>query len=311
MMTTASSRRVALIAGITGQDGAYLARFLLGKGYVVHGTSRDAALARLDGLVALGIADKVALHSMSPADFQSVARVIEGVAPDEIYNLSGQSSVSLSFTQPAETLAGIALGTLNMLETLRRLRGRVRFYNAGSSECFGDTGTRAAFRPKSPYGVAKAAAISLVANYRESYGLFACSGLLFNHESPLRPRRFVTRQITAAAARIGAGSRERLGLGNLSIRRDWGWAPDYVEAMWKMLQCDQPDDFVVASGAAHSIEEFVSIAFAEVGLNWRDRVDYDSSLVRPSDIMCSFGDPAKAAHLLDWRPTVKLPEIVA
>src|SRR5260370_109496 len=201
-MMAGSSGKVALIAGITGQDGAYLARFLLGKGYVVHGTSRDAALARLDGLIALGICDKVALHSMSPADFQSVAQVIEAVAPDEIYNLSGQSSVSLSFTQPAATLAG-------------------------------------------------------------------------------------------------------------QIRRYWGWAPHYVEAMWQMLQCDQPDDFVVASGAAHSIEEFVSTAFAEVGLNWRDRVDYDSSLVRPSDIMCSFGDPTKAAHLLDWRPTVKLPEIVA
>src|ERR1700730_6463475 len=207
--------KVALIAGITGQDGAYLARFLLEKGYVVHGTSRDAALARLDGLIALGIADQITLHSMSPADFQSVAQVIEAVAPDEIYNLSGQSSVALSFTQPAETLAGITLGTLNMLETLRRLRGTVRFYNAGSSECFGDTGAGAAneqtaFRPKSPYGVAKAAAISLVTNYRESYGLFACSGLLFNHESPLRPHRFVTRKVTAAAARIGAGSRERL-----------------------------------------------------------------------------------------------------
>jgi len=316
MMRTGSSGRVALIAGITGQDGAYLARFLLGKGYVVHGTSRDAALARLDGLIALGICDKVALHSMSPADFQSVARVIEDVAPDEIYNLSGQSSVSLSFTQPAETLAGIALGTLNMLETLRRLGGKVRFYNAGSSECFGNTGTRAAneetaFRPKSPYGVAKAAAISLVTNYRESYGLFACSGLLFNHESPLRPSRFVTRKITAAAARIGGGSRERLALGNLSIRRDWGWAPDYVEAMWRMLQCDQPDDFVVASGIAHSLEDFLAAAFLEVGLDWRDHVDYDSSLVRSSDIMYSLGDPTKAAHMLDWRPTVKLPEIVA
>src|SRR5438132_1810894 len=272
MTMTGPSRKVALIAGITGQDGAYLARFLLGKGYVVHGTSRDAALARRDGLFALGISDKVALHSMSPADFQSVAQVIESVAPDEIYNLSGQSSVSLSFTQPAETLAGIALGTLNMLETLRRLGGRVRFYNAGSSECFGDTGTRAAnehtaFRPKSPYGIAKAAAISLVANYRDSHGLFACSGILFNHESPLRPSRFVTRKITAAAARIGAGSRERLGLGNLSIRRDWGWAPDYVEVMWRMLQRDQPDDFVVASGLAHSLEEFVAPAFIEVGLN--------------------------------------------
>jgi len=311
-----SSGKVALIAGVTGQDGAYLARFLLGKGYVVHGTSRDAALARLDGLIALGIRDQVTLHSMSPADFQSVTQVVESVAADEIYNLSGQSSVSLSFTQPGETLAGIALGTLNMLEALRRLRGRARFYNAGSSECFGDTGTHAAneqtaFRPKSPYGVAKAAAISLVANYRESYGLFACSGLLFNHESPLRPSRFVSRKVTAAAARIGAGSRERLALGNLSIRRDWGWAPDYVEVMWKMLQCDPPDDFVVASGVAHSLEEFVATAFTEVGLNWRDHVDYDASLVRSSEIMCSLGDPSKAAQVLDWRATVKLPEIVA
>ena len=226
-----------------------------------------------------------------------MSKVIEAAAPDEIYNLSGQSSVALSFTQPAETLTGIALGTLNMLETLRRLRGKARFYNAGSSECFGDTGTRAAneqtaFRPKSPYGVAKAAAISLVTSYRESYGLFACSGVLFNHESPLRPSRFVTRKV----AKIGAGSRERLALGNLTIRRDWGWAPDYVEAIWKMLQCDHPDDFVVASGVSHSLEEFVATAFAEVGLNWRDHVDYDSSLVRSSKIMCSLGDPSKAAQ---------------
>jgi GDPmannose 4,6-dehydratase len=315
MVTTRSSGRVALIAGITGQDGAYLARFLLGKGYVVHGTSRDAALARRDSLIALGIRDKVALHSMSPADFQSVAQVIEAVAPDEIYNLSGQSSVSLSFTQPAETLTGIAVGTLNMLESLRRLLARIRFFNAGSSECFGDTGMHAAnehtaFRPKSPYGVAKAAAISLVTNYRESYGLFACSGLLFNHESPLRPSRFVTRKVTAAAARIGAGSRERLALGNLSIRRDWGWAPDYVEAMWKMLQSDHPDEFVIASGVTHSLEEFVATAFAAVGLNWRDHVDYDSSLVRSSEIMCSLGDPSKAARVLGWCPTVKFPELV-
>jgi GDPmannose 4,6-dehydratase len=311
MTTTGASRRVALIAGVTGQDGAYLARFFLEKGYVVHGTSRDAALARLDGLIALGICDKVALHSMSPADFQSVVQVIEKVAPEEIYNLSGQSSVSLSFTQPAETLAGIALGTLNMLESLRRLGGRVRFYNAGSSECFGDTGTRAAFRPKSPYGVAKAAAISLVANYRESYGLFACSGLLFNHESPLRPSRFVTRKVTAAAAKIAAGGGARLALGNLSIRRDWGWAPDYVEAMWRMLQCDQPDDFVVASGVACSLEQFVAAAFLELGLDWRDHVDYDPSLVRSSDIMYSVADPTKAAQILGWRPTVRMPEIVA
>src|SRR5712671_4467982 len=311
-----SSGKVALIAGITGQDGAYLARFLLGKGYVVHGTSRDAALARLDGLVALGIADKVALHSMSPADFQSVARVIEGVAPDEIYNLSGQSSVLLSFTQPAETLSGIALGTLNLLETLRRLGGGVRFYNAGSSECFGDTGThganeQTAFRPKSPYGVAKAAAISLVANYRECYGLFACSGILFNHESPLRPSRFVTRKITAAAASIANGSRERLRLGDLSIRRDWGWAPDYVDAIAAMMQQPRPDDFVVATGVSHSLEDFVAAALREVGLDWRDHVDRDPALIRPSEIALSVGDAGKATAALGWHPKVPFDEIVA
>src|SRR5262245_13602630 len=310
------SKRAALIIGATGQDGAYLTRFLLGKGYDVHGTSRDAELARLDGLSALGVRDKITIHSMSPADFQSVAQVIEAVAPHEIYNLSGQTSVALSFTQPAETLESIVLGTLNMLEALRRVAGKVRFYNAGSSESFGDTGRyaaneRTASRPKSPYGVAKAAAISLVANYRESYGLFTCSGLLFNHESPLRPSRFVTRKIAQAATNIAGGSQERLALGNLATCRDWGWAPDYVEAMWKMLQRDEPDDFVIASGVAHSLEEFVAVAFAEVGLDWRDHVEHDPALVRPSDILYSLGDPTKAAEVLDWCPTVKFAEIVA
>jgi GDPmannose 4,6-dehydratase len=307
--------KVALIAGVTGQDGAYLARLLLGKGYEVHGTSRDAALARLDGLGALGIRDKVTMHSMSPADFQSVAQVMETVRPTEIYNLSGQSSVGLSFSQPAETLGGIVLGTLNMLEIIRRLGPNVRFYNAGSSECFGDTGLtpaneQTACRPKSPYGVAKASAFSLVMCYRESYGLFTCSGLLFNHESPLRPARFVTRKITAAAARIAAGSNERLALGDLSIRRDWGWAPDYVEAMWKMLQCERPDDFVIATGVAHSLEEFVAIAFGEVGIDWRERVDHDRTLARPNEIACSLGDPSKAVRMLDWHPTMGFSDIV-
>jgi GDPmannose 4,6-dehydratase len=312
----ARSSKTALVAGITGQDGAYLARLLLEKGYVVHGTSRDAALARRDSLIALGICDQVKLHSMAPVDVQSVTLVVEATAPDEIYNLSGQSAVSLSFSQPAETLTSVTLGTLNMLEVMRRMGRRVRFYNAGSSECFGDTGAQpaneqTAFRPRSPYGVAKAAAISLVANYRESYGLFTCSGILFNHESPLRPHRFVSRKITAAVARIGAGSQERLTLGDLSIRRDWGWAPDYVEAMWKMLQHDEPGDFVVATGVAHSLEDFVAAAFAGVGLDWRDRVDFDASLGRPSDIAFSLGDPTKAARVLGWRPTVGFAEIVA
>jgi GDPmannose 4,6-dehydratase len=306
----------ALIIGITGQVGAYLARLLLGKGYTVHGTSRDAALARLDGLDALGIRDKVQLHSMSPVDFQSIAQVIDRVAPAEIYNLSGQSSVALSFSQPVETLESIVFGTLSILELLRRMGPSIRFYNAGSSECFGDTGTLAAteetaYRPKSPYGVAKAASISLVANYREGYGLYACSGILFNHESPLRPARFVTRKITAAASRIARGSGERLALGDLSIRRDWGWAPDYVEAMWAMLQGTAPDDFVIASGVSHSLEDFVAAAFGQVGLDWHDHVEYDDSLERPSDIPCSAGDPTKAKQILGWRAKLPFAEIVA
>jgi GDPmannose 4,6-dehydratase len=309
------SRPVALIVGVTGQDGAYLSRLLVEQGYLVHGTSRDAAMARLDGLTALGIHDSVRLHSMSPSDIQSVAHVIERVDPAEIYNLSGLSSVALSFTQPAQTMESIALGTLNILETLRRLGAHSRFYNAGSSECFGDTGMEpanegTAFRPKSPYGVAKAAATSLVANYRDSYGLFACTGLLFNHESPLRPARFVTRKITSTAVRIAGGASERLALGNLSVRRDWGWAPDYVEAMWLMLQQTKADDLVIASGDSHSLKEFLETAFAEVTLNWRDHVDHDSSLQRPSDILCSRGDPAKAQKLLNWRPKVKFSEII-
>jgi GDPmannose 4,6-dehydratase len=255
----------APIVGITGPDGAYLARFLLDKGYDVYGTSRNIGLARTDGLRALGIRDKVSLLSVSPVDFRSVSDAIERVAPQEIYNLSGQSSVALSFSQPAETLSSVTQATINFLEALRLKRSDIRFYNAGSSEIFGDTEGQAAnegsaYHPKSPYGVAKAAAVSLVANYRDAYGLFACSGLLFNHESPLRPDHFVTRKITTAAARIASGSGERLKLGDISIHRDWGWAPDYVEAMWMMLQHDRPEDFVIASGVAHRLDEFVSAA---------------------------------------------------
>jgi GDPmannose 4,6-dehydratase len=307
--------RRALIVGVTGQDGAYLARFLLDKGYEVHGSSRDAELARLGGLKALGVLNRLKLHSVSPVDFRSIAHTINRVAPDEIYNLSGQSSVALSYAQPAQTLESIVSGTLNILEAIRLSRPDIRFYNAGSSEAFGDTGARAAdetvaFRPKSPYGVAKAAAISLVATYRESYKLFACSGILFSHESPLRPDRFVTRKIVAAAVRIANGSRERLALGNLSIRRDWGWAPDYVEAMWAMLQAEAADDFVVATGKAHTLEEFVAAVFSEVGLNWRDHVDHDPLLARPSDIALSLGDPGKAERLLGWKARAAFSDIV-
>lgn len=305
----------ALIIGATGQDGAWLTRLLAAKGYDLHGTTRDADMARTDGLEALKLREAISLHSMAPHDFRSVLQTIEKVQPDEIYNLSGQSSVALSFEQPAETMESIVSATLNMLEALRVVGGAIRFYNAGSSECFGDTGRHpanevTAFRPRSPYGVAKAAAVSLVTNYREAYGLYACSGLLFNHESPLRPARFVTRKIVQGAVRIANGSGERLKLGDLSIHRDWGWAPDYVEMMWAMLQQPRADDYVVASGMAHALEEFVAAAFAAVGLDWRDHVDHDPKLKRPSDIAYSVGDPSKAARVIGWRPNVDFSGVV-
>ena len=311
-----SASRRSLIVGMSGQDGSYLARLLLSKGYEVHGSSRDADVVRLAGLAALGIRDQVRMHSISPTDFRSVVQAVDRVRPHEIYNLAGQSSVAMSFTQPAETMESAVNGTLNFLEAIRFIDPAIRFYLAGSSECFGDTGEHpanelTAFRPRSPYGVAKAAAVLLTANYREAYGLFACSGLLFNHESPLRPERFVTRKITAAAARIAAGSGERLRLGNLRIRRDWGWAPDYVGAMWTMLQQPRPEDFVVATGVAHWLEDFVAAAFAEVALDWQRHVDHDPALARPTDIRCSIGDGGKAAQILGWEPRVDFHSIVA
>src|SRR5688572_5662839 len=242
----------ALICGVSGQDGAYLSKLLLEKGYAVFGTSRDAATNSFQGLEKLGLREQVTLLSMQPTDFRSVLSVLEMVRPDEVYNLSGQSSVGLSFDQPLETFSSITTGTLNLLECLRHLRHDIRFYNAASSEMFGDIGSQAAdeitaFRPVSPYATAKAASFWAVDTYRRAYNLFACSGILFNHESPLRPERFVTRKIVAAASRIRAGSRETLTLGDLSIARDWGWAPEYVDAMWRMLQHDVPGDYVVAT----------------------------------------------------------------
>ena len=307
--------KTALIFGISGQDGGYLAELLLGKGYVVHGTSRDAELSPFANLKALGIRDRVTLHSAALTDFRSVVQCISRVSPDEIYNLGGQSSVGLSFQQPVETLDSISTGTLNMLEAIRFLDRPVRFYNAGSGESFGDTGGRAAdettaFRPRSPYGVAKAAAFWEVANYREAYALFACSGVLFNHESPLRPARFVTRKIVSAAARIANGSGETLYLGNLSIRRDWGWAPEYVEAMWLMMQQDSADDYVIATGEVNSLEDFTAAAFAHFGLSWRDHVETDERLFRPTDIACGFGDAAKAAAVLGWRAETRMADVV-
>ncbi len=309
------TRKTALIFGVGGQDGAYLSQLLLDKGYAVHGTSRDAELATFANLRALGIRERVSLYSAVPTDFRSVVQCIARVAPDEIYNLGGQSSVGLSFQQPVETLESISVGTLNILEAIRFLGRPVRFYNAGSSESFGDTSGQAAneataFRPRSPYAVAKAAAFWEVANYREAYDLLACSGILFNHESPLRPARFVTRKVIKAAARIARGESEKLRLGDLAIRRDWGWAPEYVEAMWRMLQQDDPDDYVIATGEAHALEDFVAAAFAHFDLDWRDHVEIDKTLFRPSEIAGGFGDASRAAEVLGWRAGARMPEVV-
>jgi GDPmannose 4,6-dehydratase len=306
----------ALICGVSGQDGAYLARLLLDKGYHVTGTSRDAQVASFRNLAQLGIANRINLESMVLTDFRSTLQALKKAAPDEVYNLAGQSSVGLSFQQPVETMDSISVGVLNLLEAIRFLGQPIRLYNASSSECFGDTGGRPAneetpFHPRSPYAVAKVAAHWLVINYRDAYSLHACNGILFNHESPLRPARFVTRKIVAGACAIKRGEQQRLQLGNLDISRDWGEAAEYVDAMWRLMQLDQPTDLVIATGKTHSLQDFVAAAFAAVGLDWRAHVDVEASLRRPSDIAYSAGDPSKAAWLIDWRAKLAMPEVVA
>ncbi len=305
----------ALICGVSGQDGAYLAQLLLEKGYTVVGTSRDAQVSSFRNLLRLGIREKIQYESLVPTDFRSVLQVISKTQPDEIYNLAGQTSVGLSFNQPVETLESIATGTLNFLEAIRFIKAPIKFYNAGSSECFGDIGDHPAdeqtpFRPRSPYAVAKATAFWQVANYREAYDIFACSGILFNHESPLRPQRFVTQKIVSTAARIAQGSQEKLHLGNISIKRDWGWAPEYVEAMYLMLQQDRPDDYVVATGQSYSLEDLVARAFSCAGLDWQELVVTDPSLLRPTDLAVSKGNPTKAKEKLGWEAKYKMPDVI-
>lgn len=307
--------KTALVCGISGQDGSYLAQLLLEKGYRVVGTSRDAQMSSFSNLRRLGIFDQVELMSMALSDFRSVLQALAKAQPDEIYNLAGQSSVGLSFEQPVETVESNTVGTLNLLEGIRFLNQKIRLYNACSSECFGDTGNLPAtektpFRPRSPYAVAKAASFWEVANYREAYNLFACSGILFNHESPLRPERFVTQKIIKAVCRIGAGSKERLRLGNISITRDWGWAPEYVDAMWRMLQTDLAEDFVIATGKSHTLKEFVATAFSLQGLDWKQYVDSDPALFRPSDLEASLGDPTRAKEHLGWEALYSMEDIV-
>ena len=309
------NQKKALIIGISGQDGALLAKMLLSKGYHVCGTSRDAQITSFSNLKKLDIKEDVALESLSLTDFRSVLQVIKKYQPDEIYNLSGQSSVGLSFEQPIETFESIALGSLNLIEAIRFLSIPCRFYNASSSECFGDTNEFGAnettpFLPKSPYGVAKAAAFWSVSNYRESYDIFACDGILFNHESSLRPSRFVTKKIVIEACKIAKTKKGNLSLGALDISRDWGWADEYIEAMWLMLQQENPEDFVIATGDTYSLQDFVQVTFDYLGLDWKDWVLFDNKFHRPSDIVLSVANPSKAREKLGWTAKIKMPEVV-
>lgn len=305
----------ALIAGITGQDGAYLARHLLDIGYEVYGSSRDSHSCNTSRLEMLGISHDVKLLSLAPNDFRSVLKTLSYVTPDEIYNLAGQTSVGLSFEQPVECMESIAGGTLNFLEALRYLDIRSRFFSAGSSECFGDTGTQPAneessFHPRSPYAVAKSTAFWQVASYRDAYGIYCCTGILANHESPLRPRRFVTQKIISSVKAIKEGTQQKLLLGNLDIWRDWGWAPDYVRAMHLILQNECPSDFIIATGITNSLRDFVDAAFDYVDLNSSDYLDIDSTLFRPSDLKYSAVDPTRIKTKLGWEPHFGLLEII-
>lgn len=306
---------VALIAGITGQDGAYLARHLLAAGYRVVGTSRDAQTCDLERLTRLHIRQDVELLSLAPNDFRSVLKVLASVQPDEVYNLAGQTSVGLSFDQPVECMESIAGGTLNFLEVIRYLAAPTRFFSAGSSECFGNTRGEPAdetspFQPRSPYAVAKSTAFWQVANYREAYGIFCCTGILANHESPLRPLRFVTQKIIQGVRRIQRGEATQLVLGNLEVSRDWGWAPEYVQAMHRMLQAPTAQDYLIASGQSSSLRQFVDLAFAAAGLNAADHLVSDTALLRPSDLSYSALNPARIAAELGWRATTSLATIV-
>jgi GDPmannose 4,6-dehydratase len=304
----------ALIIGVSGQDGAFLAELLLKQGYEVHGTSRDHEVGSFRNLATLGIKHRVRLGSMVTSDFRSVLNALQNADPDEIYNLAGQTSVGMSFAYPVETFESILIGTMNLLECIRILKKPVKFYNAGSSEVFGNTLTpadeSARYHPRSPYATAKAAAHYAVTNYREAYGIFAATGILFNHESIIRPQRFVTSKIVSTAVRIARGSSEKLTLGKTDIYRDWGWAPDYVEAMWKILQQPEPDDFVIATGEGHSLEEFVSLTFGALDLDWRDHLRSDASFFRPSDIERSVGNPAKAKMQLGWEAKMSFQEMI-
>jgi GDPmannose 4,6-dehydratase len=303
----------ALITGITGQDGSYLAELLLEKGYEVHGLVRRLSSENHDRLQ--HIRDRISLHTGDLLDQRSLVDVIRKAEPDEIYNLAAMSFVAASWNQPTLTAEFTGVGVTRMLEAMRETRPQARFYQASSSEMFGKVletpqNEMTPFYPRSPYGVAKAYGHFITVNYRESYDLFACSGILFNHESPRRGLEFVTRKVTHAAAAIKLGLVDELALGNLDARRDWGYAPDYVEAMWLMLQQPEAEDFVIGTGEDHTVRELVDIAFAEVDLDPTDYVRQDSEFMRPAEVDLLIADPAKAKRELGWQPKVDFEELV-
>ncbi len=311
----------AFITGITGQDGSYLAELLLSKGYVVHGMVRRSSsfnTGRVDHLYFhnIELQDKrFFMHYGDITDSTSVADIIEKAQPDEIYNLAAQSHVKVSFEVPHYTASVDALGTLNLLEAIRRRKHKVRFYQASTSELYGQAEESpqtetTPFHPRSPYGVAKLYGFWIVKNYREAYGVHGCNGILFNHESPRRGESFVTRKITLGVARIAHGLQDKIVLGNLSARRDWGYAPEFVEAMWKMLQLDAPEDFVIATGEAHTVQEFAEEAFSLAGMDWRKYVVADDAYRRPAEIDHLVGDASNAREKLGWSPRVKFKELV-
>jgi len=315
--------RKALITGITGQDGSYLARLLLSKGYEVHGILRRTSTFNTDRIDEIyqdphEPGNRLMLHYGDLTDGTSLRRIIEKVSPTEVYNLGAQSHVRVSFDQPEYTADTVATGTLRLLEAVRdhcSISGlRIRFYQAGSSEMFGAAlppqSEKTPFCPRSPYAASKVAAHWYAMNYRQAYDLFICNGILFNHESPQRGETFVTRKITRAAGRIKEGLQKTLFLGNLDARRDWGYAGDYVEAMWLMLQQPKPDDYVIATAESHSVREFLEMAFGALDLDWREYVQMDPRYLRPTEVDHLLGDPSRAKTKLGWKPTVSFTQLV-
>ncbi|MCX7703378.1 MAG: GDP-mannose 4,6-dehydratase [Planctomycetota bacterium] len=306
-------RKRALITGITGQDGSYLAELLLAENYEVHGTVRRASIERLDRIEK--VIGRINLHQADLLDQNSLMNILKEVEPDEVYNLAAQSFVPTSWKQPIYTGEVNAIGVTRLLEAIRLVNKGIKFYQASSSEMFGNTpyspqNEETPFYPRSPYAVSKIYGHYITMNYRDSYGMFCCSGILFNHESPRRGEEFVTRKITLAAARIKLGLQEKLKLGNLDAKRDWGFAGDYVRAVYLMMQHNQPDVFVIATGVAHSVRDFCKAAFECVDLNWENYVEVDSSLIRPADVNHLVGDSSKARKLLKWKPEVSFEQLI-